>query len=354
MVPDRPETVVPVPAPAVAMPADPPASKAATARPVQKPLVVARADAADAPPPVVHKPAAGVSSAASAAAGDGGEARSLRSVKTVAAATARFASLGYDLDAVRSAAHPVPRIYLESLPRDLARIRHVAAKKTLFVQVVLPVVLRVNEELVAARWRAEHLGNRLARRGTLSSADRKWLLDAAELYGTKPLDVPALLSRMDIVPPSLAIAQAAEESGWGTSRFVLEGNALFGQYTYKSKTGMVPMRRDADRQHRVRRYEDLLDAARSYVLQPQHPSGVRGLPSPPERHAPCRQSDRRLRAGREAVEVFGAPGGLHRDHPPDHPPEPARRLRQGMAGRPPVDGADRLAPPAPHLIRRFL
>ncbi len=265
VVPDRPETVAPVPASAVAMPADPPASKAATARPVQKPIVVAHADAADAPPPVVHKPAAGASSAASGAAGDGEEARSLRSVKTVAAVTAHFASLGYDLDAVRSAARPVPRIYLESLPRDLARIGHVATKKTLFVQAVLPVVLRVNEELVAERWRAEHLGNRLARHGTLSSADRKWLLDAAELYGTKPLDVPALLNRMDIVPPSLAIAQAAEESGWGTSRFVLEGNALFGQYTYKSKTGMVPMRRDADRQHRVRRYEDLLDAARSYA-----------------------------------------------------------------------------------------
>ena len=263
VVPDRPETVVPVPAPAVAKPADPPVSKAAPATPVMKPILVAHADPADAPPPVVLKPAAGASSAAPAAAGE--EARSLRSVKTVAAATAHFASLGYDLDAVRSAARPVPRIYLESLPRDLSRIGHVATKKTLFVQAVLPVVLRINEELVAARWRAERLGDRLAQQGTLSPADRKWLLDAAELYDTKPLDVPALLNRMDIVPPSLAIAQAAEESGWGTSRFVLEGNALFGQYTYKSKTGMVPMRRDADRQHRVRRYEDLLDAARSYA-----------------------------------------------------------------------------------------
>ena len=67
------------------------------------------------------------------------------------------------------------------------------------------------------------------------------------------------------MPPSLALAQAVEETGWGTSRFVREGNALFGQYTYKSVTGMVPERRDADRRHRVRSHDNLLAAVRAYV-----------------------------------------------------------------------------------------
>ena len=178
---------------------------------------------------------------------------------------ARFDSVGYDLAAVRAAVRPVPRFYLDELPRDLAHVSSVGAKKRIFIQTVLPVILRVNEELAAARWRVERLGDRLLWDGALTVADREWLVATAELYGAAPFDVPALLSRMDMVPPSLALAQAAAETGWGTSRFVREGNALFGQYTYRSVQGMVPERRDADRRHQVRRHDNLLAAVRAYA-----------------------------------------------------------------------------------------
>ena len=222
----------------VARPAPPPA-------PILKPRVAARVGLADAPPAVLQKPRAAVPS--------------------TAAMNARFASIGYDLAAVRVAAMPVPRLYVDALPRDLANASSVEEKKRLFVQAVLPVVLRVNEELAAARWRAQLLSDRLLWAGALMPADRKWLVAAAERYGSVPFDIPSLLRRLDVVPPSLALAQAAEESGWGTSRFAREGNALFGQYTYKSVTGMVPERRDTDRRHRVRRYDNLLEATRAYV-----------------------------------------------------------------------------------------
>ena len=150
---------------------------------------------------------------------------------------ASFASFGYDLDQVRAAAKPVPRLYLEALPRGLDNLSSVNARKRLFIQSVLPIILRVNEEIVTARWRVERLKDRLSWEDALSAADREWLMDVAELYGAAPFDMPGLLMRMDIVPPSLALAQAAEETGWGTSRFVREGNALFGQYTYKSGDG---------------------------------------------------------------------------------------------------------------------
>ena len=184
---------------------------------------------------------------------------------SAAAVIARFDSVGYDLVQVRAAAGPVPRLYLDELPSDLAEVSSVTARKQLFVQAVLPMILRVNEEIVTARWRVERLENKLMWADALAPADREWLVATAELYGAVPFDVPDLLSRMDIVPPSLALAQAAEESGWGTSRFAREGNALFGQYTYKSKPGMVPERRDEDRRHRVRSHNNLLGAVRSYV-----------------------------------------------------------------------------------------
>ena len=222
-------------------PADQPPAPA----PVMKPPVVARAVPDSAVPPVVPKPR--------------------KSTASVSAAIAEFASFGYDLDQVRAAGKPVPRLYLESLPRDLADIPSVGKKKRLFVQAVLPIVLRVNEEITTARWRAERLKDRLLWDGAMTDVDRKWLIDTAELYGAAPFDLPGLLERMDIVPPSLALAQAALESGWGTSRFAREGNALFGQYTYKPVSGMMPERREADRKHLVRRHGSLLDAVRAYV-----------------------------------------------------------------------------------------
>ena len=225
-------------------PADPQSTPAPA--PVMKPPALARAVANSPAPPVVWKPQA--------------------SRASVADVVASFASFGYDLDQVRAAGKPVPRLYLEALPRDLANISSVATKKRLFVQSVLPIVLRVNEEITTARWRAERLSDKLLWEDALSDADRAWLTDMAELYGAAPFDVPSLLKRMDVVPPSLALAQAAEETGWGTSRFVREGNALFGQYTYKAAAnGMLPERRDADRRHRVRSHDSLLAAVRAYV-----------------------------------------------------------------------------------------
>ena len=268
-VPDRPVAAVPRPVAAGARPTMPPEGRRAPVKPVLKPIVMAHASPADVPLPAMPKPRVSAAPVPSAASASGGAPSGWQGVSmaadTVADMVARFDSVGYDLAAVRAAARPVPRIYLDALPDDLAHVSSVATKKHLFVQAVLPVILQVNEELAAARRRAERLAERTMWTDALTAADREWLLAAAEHYGTAPFDLPSLLQRLDGVPPSLALAQAVEESGWGTSRFALEGNALFGQYTYKSVTGMVPERRDADSRHRVRRYGNLLEAVRAYV-----------------------------------------------------------------------------------------
>ncbi len=257
---DQPVAVVARPATPVAIP-EPPAREAAPVEPVPKPDVMARTGSADAPPPVVYKPR--VTAAATPPAA--GARREGRALPTVAAVTARFDLAGYDLSAVRNAVAPVPRVYLQALPHGLSELTSVAAKKRLFVQAILPIILKVNEEIAAARWRVQRLGSRLMWADSVAPADRQWLERMAERYGTEPFDIPSLLVRMDVVPPSLGLAQAALESGWGTSRFVREGNALFGQYTYKSVMGMMPERRDEDRRHRVRRHDTLLASVQSYV-----------------------------------------------------------------------------------------
>ena len=94
----------------------------------------------------------------------------------------------------------------------------------------------------------------------ISTENALWLEDMADLYGAQTANPDALLCRVDVVPPSLAIAQAAEESGWGTSRFAREGNALFGQRIYRdNRKGLVPEDRKEGEVFRVRAFDRLID-----------------------------------------------------------------------------------------------
>ena len=176
-----------------------------------------------------------------------------------------FNSLGYDLKSVLSGDDEVPRLFLASLPEDFAKIREVAERKALFFRTVLPLILQVNEEILADRRRLWNLRYRMRTGLRLEAADRLWLIVMAERYGVGEGDVDALLRRVDIIPASLALAQAAEESGWGTSRFAREGNAIFGQWTFARDRNLVPLRRDNGKIHKVRAFGTLLDGAKAYA-----------------------------------------------------------------------------------------
>lgn len=95
---------------------------------------------------------------------------------------------------------------------------------------------------------------------------RSWLERLAARYETQPDRLDLLLRRVDTVPVSLAMAQAAIESGWGTSRFALHGNAIFGQWTTAEGKGLVPSAREEGKTHKVRSFNRLSDSVSAYLL----------------------------------------------------------------------------------------
>ena len=186
-------------------------------------------------------------------------------LKTVEVLSVTFQQLGYDLERVRTGEVGVPRLFLAALPGDIKDIRESRVRKTLFFKTVLPLVLQANEEILRDRRRLWKLHLRLSSNQKLRAEDRLWLMMISERYGVKQGDVTSLLKRVDIIPPSLALAQAALESGWGTSRFVREGNAVFGQWTFSKAGNLAPARRDKDKLHNIRAFSNLLDSVRAYA-----------------------------------------------------------------------------------------
>jgi len=188
-----------------------------------------------------------------------------RRLKTTVALSRTFKQLDYNLDRVRAGEAGVPRLFLASLPGDLKDVRETGLRKSLFFKTVLPLVLQANEEILRDRRRLWNIHFHKSLGEKIVAADRLWLMMMAERYGVKSGSIKKLLNHVDIIPPSLALAQAAEESGWGTSRFVREGNAVFGQWTFSSTGSLVPRDRDEDKSHKVKAFSSLLDSVRAYA-----------------------------------------------------------------------------------------
>ena len=178
----------------------------------------------------------------------------------------KFGRLGYQLDRVKLDNHPVPRVFLTSLPDDLPQVPENKQRKAIFFRALLPLVLQVNEEILNDRRHLWKLRYQTALGEQPNAADRLWLRVMTERYKVKAGDIDALFSRIDIIPTSLALAQAAEESGWGASRFAREGNAMFGQWARASSMGLVPLNRDTGKSHKVQSFETLVDSVRAYTL----------------------------------------------------------------------------------------
>jgi len=169
-----------------------------------------------------------------------------------------FEDLGYDLKGVR-AGQKVKPIYLTKLPRDLKTLGDTSKKRELFIKIVLPLILHENNKITVDRKKLfKILGKNFNTAG-----ERVWLKRRFKEYKIDDGDLSKLKMRMDIIPVSLALAQAANESGWGTSRFALEGNALFGQWTW-SKKGISPKNKDPNKTHRVLQFQVLKASVRAY------------------------------------------------------------------------------------------
>tara|TARA_X000000368_G_scaffold412472_1_gene398913 strand:- start:217 stop:1401 length:1185 start_codon:yes stop_codon:yes gene_type:complete len=170
-----------------------------------------------------------------------------------------FKAADYDLDIVRNTKKVKP-IYISVLPSEIDQIENSKDRKEIFIKIILPLILEENKKIISNR-------NKLFRilgKVNNTNSEKKWLNKKLKEYNIKNIDLSELKIRMDIIPVSLAIAQAAKETGWGTSRFAKEGNALFGQWTY-SENGLEPLD-SVEGEHKVARFNVLQASVRAYKL----------------------------------------------------------------------------------------
>ena len=153
----------------------------------------------------------------------------------------------------------VKPINIDILPSEIKSIENTRKRKELFIQIVLPLILEENKKIKLARKTLFSILNK----NNNSQAEKNWLRSKFKQYGVVNRDLSTLKIRMDEIPVSLAIAQAAKETGWGTSRFAQQGNALFGQWTYDGK-GIKPAGADDDDKHKVMKFKILKASVRAY------------------------------------------------------------------------------------------
>ncbi len=169
-----------------------------------------------------------------------------------------FKDVQYDLRTVRNEKKVKP-IYFTQFPKDLDEIKSVKLKKETFIKIVLPLVVAENQKIILDRITLD----KVLPRKEKSEKEKLWLRQKYKEYKVANNDSSELKRRMDIIPISIALAQAAKESGWGTSRFALEGNAIFGQWTWSGK-GIAPLNRDNKESHKILRFPILRASVKAY------------------------------------------------------------------------------------------
>ncbi len=169
-----------------------------------------------------------------------------------------FKDVDYDLRKVRNDKLVKP-IYFTQFPRDLDNLQSVQLKKETFIKIVLPLIVAENEKILDDREKLKILSEKKF----TSDSEKQWLRQKLLEYKVKKADLRELMMRMDIIPVSIALAQAAKESGWGTSRFALEGNAIFGQWTWDGQ-GIAPLQRDDDKSHKILKFPILRASVKAY------------------------------------------------------------------------------------------
>ena len=158
---------------------------------------------------------------------------------------------------------------LSSLPSDFDQLQDVKLKKKLFYLITLPIIHESNELILEDREMIINIEKKFLRADLNENEinetirlSKKYKLD----YSSIDLKLfKDLKQRINVIPTSLALAQAIVESGWGQSRFALEGNALYGQWTTNEQKGIIPEDRDEDKTHAVLKFENLKQSAQAYM-----------------------------------------------------------------------------------------
>ena len=169
-----------------------------------------------------------------------------------------FKDVDYDLKTVRFQKRVKP-IYFTQFPKDLDEIKDTKLKKETFIQIVLPLIVAENEKIFDDRIKLK----KITSKKMTTEKEKLWLRQKLREYKVKNSNIKELEKRMDIIPVSIALAQAAKESGWGTSRFALEGNAIFGQWTWTGQ-GIEPLSKGKNEGHKILRFPILRASVKAY------------------------------------------------------------------------------------------
>lgn len=169
---------------------------------------------------------------------------------------------------------PVPPIW--PVPED-----PIAARKALMINELLPLIQDNNRQLLEDRERLQTLLEKVRSGRSLRQREQAWLREQADQYRLELSDdmepdetlLSNLLTHLDLVPASLALAQAAMESAWGTSRFAVEANNYFGHWCFATGCGIVPAQRSQGAQHEVARFDSASQSIERYMNNlNSHPS----------------------------------------------------------------------------------
>ncbi len=169
-----------------------------------------------------------------------------------------FEDVEYDLKTVRYQKRVKP-IYFTQFPKDLDEIKDTKLKKETFIKIVLPLVVAENDKILDDKIKLK----RITSKKITTDKEKSWLRLKLREYKVRNSDIAELDKRMDIIPVSIALAQAAKESGWGTSRFALEGNAIFGQWTWTGQ-GIEPLHKGKQEGHKILRFPILRASVKAY------------------------------------------------------------------------------------------
>ena len=170
-----------------------------------------------------------------------------------------FKEVNYNLNDVRENKLVKP-INIGLLPNEISNISNSKKKKEMFIKIVLPLIVKENTKIRSDR----KILFKILNKNSNTNIEKKWLEKKFKQYGVRQNDIPTLKVRLDEIPVSLAIAQAAKETGWGTSRFARKGNALFGQWTWSGE-GLKPKEAERGETHKVMKFHSLQLSVRAYL-----------------------------------------------------------------------------------------
>ena len=178
---------------------------------------------------------------------------------TTSEISALFREVNYDLKEVRNTKLVKP-IDIGLLPNEIKKIGSTKKRKEMFIKIILPLIVKENNKIRIDRKRLFTILSK----NSNTDIEKKWLEKKYKQYGVRQNDLSTLKIRMDEIPVSLAIAQSAKETGWGTSRFALKGNALFGQWTWSGE-GLKPKNAEKGEEHKVMKFHSLKLSVRAYL-----------------------------------------------------------------------------------------